>query len=258
MAKERLGIQSVEIAATILAAMTQAAQPLALKDLAQLAKMPPGKVHRYLVSLTRTGLVAQDSGNGRYGIGPAAIALGLAGLRAIDVVRAAGEFLPTLRDETDETALLAVWSAAGPVVIRLEESGRPVFMNIRVGSILPLLRTATGRIFAAHLPPHETKALLARERKALSAMSRIKGGTPIEKLLGDARRLGIAAVSGDLVPGVTALSAPVFDHRGRIAAAVGLLGRAEDLAPDLKAHPAIFLKRIAQRISRRLGYNGPT
>jgi DNA-binding IclR family transcriptional regulator len=72
--KNRLGIQSVEVAARILRALAQAGRSLPLKDLARAAGMHPGKAHRYLVSLTRVELVIQDETSGHYGIGPAAIA----------------------------------------------------------------------------------------------------------------------------------------------------------------------------------------
>ena len=114
--------------------------------------MHPGKAHRYLVSLTRSELVAQDQASGHYGIGAASITLGLAGLRSVNVVRTATALLPTLRDEINETVLLAMWSPQGPVVFALEESSRPVTMNVRVGSILPLLSTATDKVFASLLP----------------------------------------------------------------------------------------------------------
>ena len=133
-ARQRLGIQSVEIASRILAAMADALQSLPLKELARRCNMPAAKVHRYLVSLTRTNLVAQDSVDGRYSIGPAAVALGLAGLHSVDAVRIASAWLSDLRDASGETAVLATWSNAGPVIIRIEESSRPVFMNVRVGS----------------------------------------------------------------------------------------------------------------------------
>jgi DNA-binding IclR family transcriptional regulator len=254
---DRFGIQSVEVAAIILGTLTKAGQPLALKDLARLSDMAPGKVHRYLVSLTRTELVVQDSSDWHYGIGPAAISLGLAGLRSVDVVRSASEFLPQLRDGTQETALLAVWSRLGPVVIRLEESSRPAFMNVRVGSILPIFRTATGRVFAAYLPETEVKEIMNQERKVLRRATSSSGQRleQIEKILSSTKRRGIAAVAGDLVPGVTALSAPIFDHRGRIAAVVGLLGRSEDLAANTGGGPAKLLKDTALAISRRLGHS---
>jgi DNA-binding IclR family transcriptional regulator len=248
--KKRLGIQSVEVAARILQALITAGRPLPLKDLAQLARMHPGKAHRYLVSLTWTELVAQDEASGHYGVGPMAVALGLAGLRNVDVVRTSVALLPSLRDETNETALLAMWTPQGPVVFAFEESGRPVYMNIRVGSILPLIRTATGRVFAAFLPRETVEPLLAAEMKALRPpLSAAK----VEKLLEDTRLHGLAAVTGDLVPGVHAIAAPLFDHKERIAGVIGLLGRSEELDVEYQGAVAKALRTTATEISRRLG-----
>ena len=253
--RERLGIQSVEIASRILAAMAEAAQPLQLKELARRCGMPPAKVHRYLVSLTRTTLVTQESGEGRYGIGPAAISLGLAGLHAVDVVRVASESLLALRDATEETAVLAIWSASGPVVIRIEESSRPVFMNVRVGSTLPILRSAVGRVFATFLEAEVTTRLIEKDRRS-PGQTRERGREPsLSDVLAATRRHGIGVVDGDLVPGVTALAAPVFDHRARIVASIALLGSPEHLDANPKSETAALLKRTATSISLRLGFS---
>ena len=40
-----------------------------------------------------------------------------------------------------------------PTVVRIEEGTGAVHVNMRVGSIMSLLGTATGRVFAAFLPP---------------------------------------------------------------------------------------------------------
>lgn len=249
--KLRPGIQSVEIASRILAALAAPAQPLPLKEIAQGCSMPAAKVHRYLVSLTRTGLVAQDSDDSRYGIGPASIALGLAGLHGIDAVRIASEALIGLRDTSGETAVLATWSSAGPVIVRIEESSRPVFMNVRVGSTLPLLKSAVGLIFAAYLPAHEVAALFAQESRGPSRSGKVP---TLEALRRETRRHTIGAVDGDLVPGVTALAAPIFDHRGRIAASIALLGGAGHLTANTNSDAAKLLQKTAAAISRRLGF----
>jgi DNA-binding IclR family transcriptional regulator len=248
-AKKRLGIQSVEVAARILHVLTAAGRSLPLKDVAKLAGMHPGKAHRYLVSLTRSELVVQDKGSGHYGIGPAAIALGLAGVRSLDVVRTARSVLPSLRDEINETVLLAIWSPQGPVVFALEESGRPVFMNVRVGSLLPLLRTATGKVFASFLPREMVGDLLTAEMKDSRSYSQAR----VAKLFEETRQHGLARVTGDLVPGVNAVAAPLFDHKNRIVGVIGALGRSEELDVDYKGPIAAALLRAATEISRQLG-----
>ena len=240
-ARQKPGIKSVEVAAGILRALIKADHPLPLKDLARLSHMHPGKVHRYLVSLTRCELVSQNELSGHYGVGAMAISLGLSGLRSVDVVREATALLPALRDEINETVLLSMWSPKGPVVFALEESSRPVFMNVRVGSILPLLNTATGQVFAAFLPP----GLIADELRR----PRLGDAKVIEQV----RSRGVAAVEGTLVPGVNALSVPIFDHDSRIAGVIGVLSRSEELDVSHKGPVARALLRAANEISRRLG-----
>ncbi len=252
--KERPGIQSVEIAARLLQGLIAAGHAVPLKELAQRARLHPGKAHRYLVSLTRTELVEQDPVSGRYGVGPMAIALGLAGLRNVDVVRAASAQLPALRDAVAETVLLALWSPAGPVVFHLEESARPVFMNIRVGSVLPILRSATGRIFAAFLPHERTQALIDAERAADAELARAYDDAAVTRLLEQVRQQRYASVAGDLVPGVNAIAAPLFDQKGRIAGVIGALGRAEELSLERSGRVATALDAAAAEVSRRLGY----
>jgi DNA-binding IclR family transcriptional regulator len=245
-AKQQPGIQSVEVAGKILRALIDGGRPLPLKDLARLARMHPGKVHRYLVSLTRTELVSQDDSSGHYGVGPMAIALGLSGLRNVNVVRAATAVMPSLRDEINETVLLAIWSPQGPVVFALEESSRPVSMNIRVGSILPILSTASGRVFAAFMPGEMTASLIEAEQRR---SPRFRD----PKIIEDARQRGFAAVEGTAVPGISAVSVPVFDHNDKIAGVIGALGRTEevDAAPEGKVTKTLL--RGAAEISRRMG-----
>lgn len=198
----------------------------------------------------------QDAVSGHYGVGPMAIALGLAGLRNVDVVRAAAALLPGLRDEISETVLLALWSAQGPVVFDLEESNRPVYMNIRVGSLLPLARTATGRVFAAFLPKDEPAPLIEAEfREAKKTNSQWSDPASFRRLLEETRAAELARVQGDLLPGVNAIAAPIFDHKSRVIAVVGALGRSEELSVDFGRPVAAALKRTAVEISRRLGHN---
>jgi DNA-binding IclR family transcriptional regulator len=248
--EDRNGVQSVEVAGAILAAMAEAGAALPLKDIARLTGLAPGKVHRYLVSLGRCELVRQEAESGRYAIGPAAVAVGLSGLRSINVIRCAWDRLPDIRDRTGETAVLAIWSRSGPVIVELEESSRQIYMNIRVGSILPLLRSAIGRVFAAYLPRPSVLDLLRQE------IPDRRAGIPdsVEAMLKRTRRLGLGTVIGELVPGVTALAAPVFDHRGQIAASVGVLGRSEDLDANPESEAASALTSLALSISRQSGY----
>jgi DNA-binding IclR family transcriptional regulator len=253
--KIRPGIQSVEIATRILVGMSQGKGLLPLKEIARISGLHPGKAHRYLVSLTRGGLVFQDGASGHYGIGPQSIALGLAGLRILDVTKSVGEVLPVLRDRTGETALFSLWTKAGPVVVQLAESERPIFMNVRVGSVLPLSQTATGHVFLTYLPASDTHELLKAELSG--RRPRVTGRQfDLEAVTDRTRDQGYAAIFGNLVPGVAVLAAPIFEHRGRVCAVIGIVGREEDLAGKNETKASQVLLEVADSISHRMGFQG--
>jgi DNA-binding IclR family transcriptional regulator len=85
----RRGIQSIEVGGQILLALAREGCPLLLKDLAQAAGMTPAKAHPYLVSFGKLGLITQEPGTGRYGLGPLAMQIGLISLQQFDPVRLA-------------------------------------------------------------------------------------------------------------------------------------------------------------------------
>ena len=252
--REPLGIQSVEIAARILRALAEGGGALPLRELAAATGMHRGKVHRYLTSLSRAGLVARAAEFGHYGIGPLAITAGLAGLNRLDPVRLAYAALPALRDCLGETVVLAVWGERGATVIALEESAQPVTLNVRVGSILPLLASATGRIFAAFLPAAVLRPVLAAE--ARRSPGRVLSAAALARVLAEVRREGLSAVAGTLIPGLNALAAPVFDQRGALALVIGAVGRRETLAARPSGAAAGVLKQAASALSRQLGHSG--
>ena len=172
MDKERAGIQSVEVGFLLLEGLTRSRGPLMLKDLAASAGMSAAKAHRYLVSFQRLGLVVQDSRTARYDLGPAALRLGLSALSRIDGVRLARERLPALMEEIGHTLALAVWGNHGPTIVHWEPSPQAVTATLRLGDVMPLLSSATGRCFTAYLPPEMTAALLQREIAQAEKMPR--------------------------------------------------------------------------------------
>jgi DNA-binding IclR family transcriptional regulator len=131
---------------------------------------------------------------------------------------------------------------------------------VRVGSTLPILRSAVGRIFAAYLSTSDTAGLIAKEQRVLRSQEPANGGRELaaRTILTQTRDHGVAVVAGDLVPGVTALAAPVFDHRGRIVASLALLGSPEHLDARAETRTAGLLKKAAATVSQRLGFAAET
>jgi DNA-binding IclR family transcriptional regulator len=242
---QRPGINSLEVGLRLARVLGELGGAHALKDVAAAAGLAPAKAHRYLVSLIRAGLAEQEPESGRYRLGPFALELGMAALRDIDVLHFGGEVITDLRNDIDETVLLAIWGNKGPVVVRWEESSRPVATNVRAGWVMPLANSATGRCFAAYLAPSITAPLLqlpSAERKRYAAR------------LDEIRAHGLSRVEGDLLKGVASVAAPVFRHDGAIAAVIAALGPQTAFNVAWEGRIARATKAAAKRLSARLGF----
>lgn len=260
-ATQRQGIQSVEVAGPLLAALAATEGAMMLRDLAEAARMPAAKAHRYLASLMRLGLVRQDEATGRYDLGPFALTLGLSALNRLDAVRPGSMAIEHLRDALGETTGLVAWGTHGPTYIRIAEPMRPVTVALRAGATAPLTASAAGFVFLAHLPESVTAPILKRETsgKAVAhAHSPLKQAVKSEAQLKTAvqrvRRDGVACALSAYAPGVNSYAAPVFDHMGRIVLAMTVIGYAEHLgsAPDTKVARA--LRDAARSVSDELGF----
>ena len=208
---ERNGIHSIEVGTPLLLALAEMPAAASLSDLAARVRITPSKAHRYLASFMRLGLVEQDAATGRYDFGPAALTVGLAALRRLDPVRQGRLTLRELCDRVGETTVLTVWANKGPTIVGWEESDRPVTVNVRVGSVLPLTTSANGQIFLAWLPRPVTAPLVEAEEAARA----VGPGTgadavPLDAVVERTRHEGLARVDGDLQPGIAAIACPVF------------------------------------------------
>lgn len=238
----RRGIQSIDIGLRIIEVLCRAGGPRTLKDLAQAASLPPSNCHRYLASFLRAGYVVQDDRSGRYDLGPRLLQAGLAALSRLDSMAVATETLEHLVDVTGNTGLIAVWGEAGPTIVRWMPGRTPVHTSIGTGSILPLLNSATGRVFLAFLPSRQTGAMVAREVMQ-------KGGDPVA-LITAVRAAGVAQVFGDHIPGLSAAAAPVLNAHGEAAAVITLIAAGKNVAPG-----AIDRLRLdAAEASARIGW----
>ncbi len=253
------GVQSVEIAGRLLEALAEAGRPMMLRDLAAFAAITPAQAHAYLVSLRKIGLVEQDQALGRYRLGPFALRLGLARLRAIDPLRLAAETIGLLSERLDLMVVIAVWGDFGPTVVQVHEAATQVHANVRAGTVFSLTGTATGWVYAAFGPPNRVEALIARELADPAHSQRVAAGMgegEVRAAIQSAREKGYATTVGRPVPGVAAISAPVFDHGGQIAFVVTAIGPAGlvDTRPESAQVRAVL--DYARALSGKLGHGG--
>jgi DNA-binding IclR family transcriptional regulator len=126
---------------------------------------------------------------------------------------------------------------------------------VRTGTVMSLLNTATGLVFAAFLPPKVVEGMIRTEVDRLGGLPDPPSRKKIEALLAEVRHRGLARIAGALVSGINAVSAPVFDHAGNIILAITAIGPSGVFDPDWNSPIARRVVETADRISRLVGDN---
>jgi DNA-binding IclR family transcriptional regulator len=159
---------------------------------------------------------------------------------------------------------LAVWGTRGATIVRLAESPAAVHVNMRHGTVFSFANTASGRLFAAFQPEDEARARLELERKRLKAnpepvLTGMPESAPLpswaafQAQLRDVRAHGLSRSVGEVLPGVNAMAAPVFDHTGGIVLAITAIGPAVVFDTAWDGPIARALRVGADAVSKRLG-----
>ena len=255
-AKRRQRVKSAETGMTILKSLARLGGAASLTAIAAESEENAAKVHRYLSSLTLEGLVAQHPTTQHYHLGPEAVRIGLAALRQCDPVRMGEATLLRLRESLQVTCFIAVMGNMGPTVMRMEEPSLPVTVNIRPGSVLPFVWSASGRAFLAFSDDASLRAKAQAEYVVATAEQRfaMDGPDPVDRLCQQVRAQGCAIVRDTLLVGISAIAAPVYDARGHVCAVLTSLGASNgfDTQPGGKVCCAVRME--ANAISAAMGF----
>lgn len=255
-ADRRQRVQSAETGMTILKALARLGGSASLTALAAEVGENTAKVHRYLSSLASEGLVAQNPATQHYFLGEEAIRIGLAALRQCDPVRLGEGALVRLRESLQVSCFIAVLGNLGPTVLRIEEPSLPVTVNIRPGSVMPLLWSATGQTFLAFSDDSvmQQRAQAEFDAGTPEQRSTLAGPAPVDRLRRQVREQGCAIVHDTLLRGISAVAAPILDARGRCCAVLTALGASNgfDSRPGGAVCPQVI--REAAAISAAMGF----
>lgn len=207
-------IQSVSIAARFLDVLANAEGPMALGEIARRGRTGASTAHRYMQSLVREGLAAQDETSGRYDLGPAALSIGIGALRRIEPVEVAARHMKALSSRIAASCGVAIWTERGPTIVRWYRNAYFTISTVALGDVLPLDNSACGLVCQAYLPPERIEA--ARRLQPAS----FRGTPPSSETLNAVRETSGADLSEHLFSLLTGKAAPVFDAQKELACVV--------------------------------------
>jgi DNA-binding IclR family transcriptional regulator len=252
MNKTYSGTQAIRRAAAVLKAFGPEPAHLTPQQISQRTGLNRSTVYRLLSALEHEGLVASDEA-GRYRLGPDIAILGTLALRQIDLRAAALPAMRALAERSGETVDLEILHGQHVMIVEELAGDHLLSATSNVGTLYPAHCTSTGKLLLADLPPDALEATLAAELRACGPCA-IGDAEALRAELHASLARGYATSYEELEAHLHAVAAPIYDHRGRVVAALSISGPAARIPRSREPEIARMLIDACAEISRGLGY----
>lgn len=208
---------------------------------------PVSSTYRLLAQLVRVGWVDKGHERGTFRVSASFLRLGSYLEDQINIRQASENALRELQKATRLTSFLCVLRSTGAVCIDRYDGRGVRSLSMRIGDSLPLDRGGAPIALLANSPEQEREELVAN--LATTEIAR----TTLTTRLDEARTRGLAWSDEDVTPGIAAIGAPVFNHRGELEGAISVSGLREQLI-EHRADIERLVADAASAASEELGY----
>ena len=214
-----------------------------------------GTTSRLLMTLGGAGYAVRVD-DGRYFEISAPKIVSLYGLVVgrIELTQLARPILIDLRDQTNETANLAVLVDGEMIIIDMERSHAIVSASIGLGRRVPVHCTAVGKALVAHLPGQQLAEILEQKGQIAYTHRTITTADGLRAHLEKVRHLGYAVDDEENQYDARCVAAPVRSHTGRVIASLGLTGPSSRVTLQRADEFGGLVIKAARRLSADLGW----
>jgi len=246
-------VHSVVVASQLLEFLAESGRPQRVTDIAAHLGMTKARVSRHLSTLSDLGLVARMPDKSGYRLGPTLFRLSNAALDQYEITNVAYRYMVLLRNQIQESLLLAIPAGGDALIVSTISSGKPLSPQLVRGTRWSIPTSPTASVILAFSPEFVRERVLARRTEREPEREVI--------LDSDAQRAEFSQIQRDFHAfsedphdaGFSVLSAPIFDHAERLEAALSVVMNRRPGSVNQELRYLKQLKSTALEISRALG-----
>jgi IclR family pca regulon transcriptional regulator len=236
-------LSTLERGLRVLKAFDEDHPEMTLSEVAAKTALPPAVARRCLITLVELGYVGQHER--KFLLRPAVLTIGSAFLASMQIEQVVLPPLQGLRDQTGDSASLAVLSGAEILYVAHVSTDRRFRVAAGVGTRFPFHATSLGKALAAHLPESERADLLAG-----APFQRFTERT-VTDLSAMTERLDLIATRGydsaldELDYGIVSVAVPIFGRDKRVIASINCSTSTTRISQDELVRTRLPLLRAA-------------
>jgi len=242
---------TVKKAFQILRLISRADHGIRISNLSKDLGLSKSTVHGITAALEEQGAIIRDLRTKRYTLGLTLFELGRAAYSRIDLKDLARPVMEDLMEKAEESVFLGVKNGNRVTIIDIVESMHDLKITSPIGTSLPLLAGATGKVFLASMEEKEVKSLLRLNQLPRYTENTI---TDLEHYLTEIRTVcekGYATDDEEYISGVRALAAPVREIN-HLMSAIWVVGFKSSMDKAKMSAIAKEIKHAAEEIGHRV------
>ncbi len=244
--------QSTQVAFRIIESMAASSEPHRVTELSQSLGLPKARVFRYLRTLMSMGYVQQDAETERYRLTLKLFHLGQAIADGTKLLTEARPVMLRLRDQTSHTVTLSQIETEGMRVLDIVRYESPVEIITRPGTLLDFHCSAQGKVALAFGPDELWQTVRQRRLKSWTSQTSIDPDR-LAREIEQVRQRGWATAPEEVLPGVNALSAPVYGMNAGLEATITIAGPIQAIPPQPAPRQIDAVRTAARTLSLNLG-----
>lgn len=247
------GAQLIDRLLDILELLSLEKEGLGVTEIGNRTGLHKSTVHRIVGALAERGYIEKVSDRSVYKIGLKLVDISSIYLNSVELKTEARPYLHELTKRLGQPSHLAILDGTDAVYIDKVEMVTNIRLYSQIGRRIPVYCSALGKCLLSGLYEDEMQTILSRcsfEKYTANTLDK-------ERLIHQIRLVkttGWALDDEEHDEGIRCIASPVFDYRGKIAAAVSIAGPAVIIIPQNDSETGRILQETAIKISKRMGH----
>jgi DNA-binding IclR family transcriptional regulator len=245
-------VPALEKGMSLLEMLAESKRGLTLSELVRKTKLPKSTIHCLVLTLERQGYLRECPRTRRFLFSSKLFHLANRASTQVEIRQTATRHLYDLMLETNLTVHLAVMEQDQVVLIEKVEPPGVLKVANWIGRRMDIHCTGLGKALIAHLDDTELDRLMKECQLPRHNEHTIISPKALRSHLAEIRKLKYALDDEEDELGLRCVGAPIFDHAGKVLAAVSICGSTCRIHANNLSTLAHKLNRTATEISRNL------
>lgn len=249
-------VHSVVVTVKLLEFLAESGRPQRVTDIAASLNMTKARVSRHLSTLTDLGLVARMPDNSGYRLGLTLFRLSKSALDQYEITNIAYRYMVMLRNQIDETLLLAIPAGGDALIVSNISSSKALGPRVARGTRWTIPMSPAARLILAYSYDHTRERMLAMRSERNTEQELAFDANEMRKKMEIIRSRFYEYDANAHNTGFAAVTAPIFDHSEELQAALTIVMTSHGESGRTSSGEIKYLRPLqetALEISRTLG-----